>query len=93
MSIWSTTNEIEVPGRENYTGEVFTGADVNRYDGVIGVAIATSWHNLIRLSITGGTFGPGYEAEVLIDAGEAAALIAILTEAATRIAKANTRDA
>ena len=82
MSIWSSIGSADsllIPGRDNYTGEPVSDAG-----GSIDVAIARPWHDLIRLSIDGGQFGPVSQ-EVLLTVAEARELIAQLTTAIERL--------
>ena len=82
--VWGHCAE-NIPERDQ-----FIGAEIP--DGIrtmVDVATATSWHDLIRLSITLWLTNSDWEgADVLMDVKEAETVIVLLTEAIEKINKA-----
>ena len=86
MSIWCSIHPStldEIPQRDRYTGDPIDGLVPIGVD----VATATSWNNLVRLSIYGGGYdqATAEAGEVLITADEVHELIRMLTEAVERM--------
>ena len=86
MSIYSSVGKLPaIPDRDNYTGEPSTRHLTGPWAGFIDVATATSHHDCIRLTVQDSD-----EGTLLLDAVEAEALIAALTEAVLLVRKGRT---